>query len=241
MKRNSSYSVLVLAVMVFIIAVVSCQHEPFVNSSLPPSGIDTVIGSGPNGSICFEDDILYIFTTSCTGSNVVKGCHDAASHEKGYVFDNPANIIKKGIIKGNPGASRVFTVLIEKDADERMPKSPFSISDSQVDKIWQWIKNGADTTKNCNTTKCDTSNVTYTTISSLLNARGCYNCHKSPSPVGKYDLTSYDALKAMAVSGRLMKALDRTGPFPMPSSAEAKFKTCELGTVRTWIRNNYPK
>ena len=90
---------------------IACTHQ--VSGPTTGTGGDTG-GNNNNGGngggdnqgdsvICFESEILPIFLSNCAKS----GCHDAASHEEGYVFDS-YNGIMKGIKPGDPNDSEIF-------------------------------------------------------------------------------------------------------------------------------------
>ncbi|HSR38868.1 MAG TPA: hypothetical protein VLL95_08135, partial [Phnomibacter sp.] len=75
MKRSSPYSVLVVAVMVFIVAVVSCRHEPIVGSGGSNSGNNN---NPPFTGVCFESDLLPLIQSSCGKET---RCHGVGSKE----------------------------------------------------------------------------------------------------------------------------------------------------------------
>lgn len=79
---------------------------------------------------------------------------------------------------------------------------------------------------------CDTANVTYSKIATILSANSCTNCHGSGASV---PLNSYDNVKAIALSGRLIGAVEHlSGYNPMPNSSQ-KISECDRKTIRAWI------
>ncbi|MFY7849287.1 MAG: hypothetical protein ACOVSS_09495, partial [Bacteroidia bacterium] len=65
----------------------------------------------------------------------------------------------------------------------------------------------------------------------------CGSCHSSPQ---RLDLSTWQAVKSAAESGRLMGALEhKPGYLPMPQGTP-KWSDCDLGKVRTWIRDGMP-
>src|SRR5258706_8324023 len=156
MKR--SWLVIVTGIIVFF----ACTHQ----ASIPTGntgGTDTAGGSN-NGDgnnhedsvVCFEAEILPIFQSNCAKS----GCHDAVTHEEGYVFDS-YNGIMKGIKPGDKNDSKIFEVITETDKDKRMPPPPDTpLTNEQINLIGKWIDEGANNTTNCSN-ECDASVYSY--------------------------------------------------------------------------------
>jgi len=88
---------------------------------------------------------------------------------------------------------------------------------------------------------CDTLNVTYNgRLKGIVdNQCATSGCHASFAPTG-YDLSSYAGLKAAAVNGKLMSALNHTGPFPMPKDMP-KLDPCTLAQFQAWINKGTPE
>jgi len=88
---------------------------------------------------------------------------------------------------------------------------------------------------------CDTTNVTYTgTLKAIVdNQCATGGCHLGVAPSG-YDLSTYNGLKGVAVSGKLMASLNHTGPSPMPKGM-AKLDNCTLAKFQAWVNNNQPQ
>src|ERR1043165_3349153 len=77
-------------------------------------------GTTEDTSLCFERDILPIFLSNCAKS----GCHDAASHEEGYILDSYNNIMNTGdddgIVPFDAYESEIYEAITEDDLDKRM-------------------------------------------------------------------------------------------------------------------------
>ncbi len=88
----------------------------------------------------------------------------------------------------------------------------------------------------------DTVNVSFAaSIQPLLRAN-CFSCHGNGSNLGNVSLDTYDDVKALAVSGRLLGSISHSAGFaPMPEGAD-KLDDSSIDAVRIWIdegaRNN---
>ena len=135
---------LLVAIGVSIIA--ACKHDPPVNPAPVNNTVDT--------SVCFDRDILPIFISGCAKA----GCHDAGSASEGYRLTDYVNIMKKGIVPGNPSASKIYKVIISSEPDDRMPQPPNPpLSAAQQELVRRWIAEGAQNTTGC-PTRCDSNN-----------------------------------------------------------------------------------
>lgn len=223
-----------ILVMIVMVAVIfyACKHQ-IVNPQNPTGGGDTT----PPGTsqVCF-DDVLPIFRSSCAKS----GCHDAASHQEGYVFDSYANIIKKGITPGNAGNSKVYRVLVDPDEGDRMPMAPYPrLLPAQIELIRNWINQGAKNTTGCSTAACDTTVFTYTAVKKIIDAN-CINCHSGNTPSGGLNFSVHTGLKAVADNGKLLGAVTQSPGFsPMPSGSP-KLPDCQITQIRKWIQAGAP-
>jgi hypothetical protein len=229
MKRNSSYSVLVLAVMVFVIAVVSCQHEPIVGSSSSNSGN---INNPPFTGVCFESDLLPLIQSSCGKET---RCHGVGSKEGVLVsyetimaFDNG-----KGIKPGNPLGSDIF----EEVRDNKMPKDASPWTSDQKEMLRKWISDGAINTKNCRS--CDTSKFNYKAVESIM-AKKCVSCHEVGNASNRYvSLKDYQGVKSVVVNKTLIPSIEQTGPYKMPKPPLEKLNDCEITVIKKWISDGY--
>jgi len=88
----------------------------------------------------------------------------------------------------------------------------------------------------------DTVNVSFAaSIQPLLRA-SCFSCHGNGSSEGSVSLDSYDDVKALAASGRLLGSISHSAGFDaMPLGAD-KLDDSSIDAVRIWIdegtRNN---
>ena len=64
--------------------------------------------------------------------------------------------------------------------------------------------------------KCDTTHITYSqTIVPILSSN-CYVCHITGNPTSPVVLDSYTNVLIYVTNGKLIPAIDHTGPFQMP-------------------------
>jgi hypothetical protein len=222
---------MILAGMAALGSMVSCKHELYDPNNTGGSG-----NTGGTTGVCFESEILPIFQSSCAKS----GCHDAASAEDGYVLDSYANIMKKGIVPGNPSQSKIYEVIMDTDPDDRMPEPPNApLSKAQTDKIYQWIKEGAKNTTGCNTS-CDTTVFTYSAGVKPIMDTYCVGCHSATLMNGNIRLDNHASVMAAAKSGKLMGSIQhQTGYVAMPQGG-AKLSDCSITVIRKWIQAGYP-
>jgi hypothetical protein len=69
-------------------------------------------GGGGSQALCFERDVLPIFTSSCTQSE----CHDVQGHKEGYILTSFTGI-SRGVVPGNPDASIIYWLITGKGKD----------------------------------------------------------------------------------------------------------------------------
>lgn len=218
---------LLLAIGIGMMA--SCKHEPPVNPN-------PVVMQTTDTGICFDRDILPIFTSGCAKA----GCHDAITMAEDYQFTDYAHIMKRGIVAGNPSESKVYRAITETKPDERMPQPPNpALTAAQQEMIRRWIAEGAKNTTGC-TVACDSNNYKYSTAIQPLLAKYCTGCHNSQAPSGGYVLDTYEEVKTFALSGKLLGAIKHeTGFSPMPKGG-AKLSDCQVTQVQKWIADGVP-
>lgn len=220
----------VLTTMAFIISaaivLTACKHQPYV---LPVS-----MRTG-DSSICFERDILPIFISNCAKS----GCHDG-NGESDYVLNSYNNIVRKGIVPGNPEASKIFTSMTG-SGEDLMPKDSPPLSAAQLGLIKQWIYSGAVNGTNCSST-CDTTNFTYSGAIKPMIDNYCLGCHSSSSAAssgGGVIMDSYDRVKALGLNDSLVKAITGSGYAIMPQGG-APLSDCQVTQVKKWVAAGAP-
>jgi mono/diheme cytochrome c family protein len=229
MKINRKGIILVLIVIVTFagtILINSCVHQPYV---LP---VDQQTG---DPTICFERDILPIFQSNCAKS----GCHNAASHEEGYTLDSYENIVRRGIVRGNPAASKIWQSVTTNKGEKFMPQNAPALSAASLDKIKRWILAGAVDTGGCNTISCDTNSFTYSGAIAPLMQTYCVGCHNGPSVPGG-SLVDYASVKEAAVNGNLIPDISHTPGYNAMPQGGSKLLDCQITQVKKWVAAGAP-
>lgn len=210
---------------IFVIAQ-ACTHSPYV---LPESK------RGPADGICFETDVLPVFQSNCAKG----GCHDAASHEEGYTLTSYSTIVNKGIVPGNPAASRIYEVITIAKGEKFMPQGSPALTAQQVSIIKQWITAGAVQGGYCSG-PCDSVTVTYNATIAPIITTYCLGCHNSPSEPGG-SLASYTAVKDATLSGRLMGDIMHSAGYNQMPRGGAQLDACKLAQFRRWVAIGAPE
>lgn len=198
--------------------------------------IENPVTTYPEDTICFQQDILPIFLSSCATTD----CHDAGSHEEGYVLTDYNHIVSKGISPYNSQESKIYKVLSTNESDDRMPPAPRSrLSDEQIAAIQQWIDEGALNSA-CQGKGCDTlSAISYNQHILPILQNNCVSCHNSTPANGGVLLNSYTEV-ANAVNTTkngtplLLGAIRRESGFvAMPQGYS--LTDCEIRTIELWV------
>lgn len=213
--------------LAFMFLVSNCIHDSLVNPENP--GEDPIPGCLTDGQICFESSVLPIFVSSCAKP----GCHDAETHEEGYILDSYSNIVRKGIKPGDANDSELYQVLFE-DGDDLMPPFPDApLTQAQKDSIEAWINQGAKNTTDCNCF-CDENQFTYAAIIQPMVSGNCVGCHKPGTLNGDVDLSTYEAVKVQVDNGNFLGTISHVSGFlPMPPGG--KLSDCEITQITNWI------
>ncbi len=225
--KTKLVSIAVLLCITGAIALSSCKHESlFVTTTdSSPSGGTQACSTD---TVYFKNTVQPLLISGCAMS----GCHDAASRKEGIEITSYANIMASGVRAGNPGGSKLYTVL-NKSGEERMPQSPYpAFTAAQKDIIYKWILQGANNNA-CNS--CDSTLITFAgAVSPLMNSY-CKGCHNPASLGGGIDLSSYSTIKIQALNGRLIGSIAHTaGISPMPKGG-SKLADCQISQVQKWI------
>ena len=83
---------------------------------------------------------------------------------------------------------------------------------------------------------CETNGVTYTnTVAPLLQSNGCISCHSGAAPSGNISLQNYNAVRTVALNGKLFGAINHSPGFsPMPQGG-TKMSNCNILKIKAWI------
>jgi hypothetical protein len=229
-----------IAAFAFTFSLLSCQHQPFLNENggsdptdeiIDTDAVDFVINTQAceDNVIYFENEVLPIFISNCA----ISGCHDAQSAEDGVVLVDYTTIRRK-MTPGDPNDSEYYTVLLDTESDELMPRDPktgkgFSLPAEQINTIKTWIEQGA---KNNYCDECDTTSYTYSGTIKLIVDQNCASssaCHGAGTQYG--DFTTYSGLVSRVNNQQVQKRaiVDKNMP---PAGA---LPDCELLLIKNWI------
>lgn len=222
-RRIHSLVALLVVVSFFALFTHSCVHAPGV---IPISQIPV------DTSICFERDILPVFQSNCTQS----GCHDAGSHESGYVFDSYANIVKKGIIPGNPMASKVYTCIAWLNGSQYMPAVGPQLPAETIALVKRWITAGARDSGGCYV-NCDTTNYTFSGAVLPIMQKYCAGCHNGSA---RSDYTTYETIKNGVLNGDILPAVRHDVGYPIMPENAAKLLDCQITQLEKWAAAGAP-
>jgi hypothetical protein len=163
----------------------------------------------------------------------MSSCHDAITKKEGVNLTTYSNILATGgVIPGNPANSKLYKVL-NKTGNESMPPPPApAFTQAQKDIIYRWILQGA---KNNACNDCDTTLFTYSGAVSPIMNTFCKGCHNPASLGGGIDASTYAAVKAIAVNGKLMGSIThKTGFIAMPQGS-TKLSDCRIKQIQKWM------
>lgn len=189
-------------------------------------------------TICFNQNILPILLSSCGKV----GCHDAASHQDGYVLTSFSTLMQnsESIIPFNLNESKVYEVITETNPDDIMPPPPNApLTSNQQELFRKWILQGA-LNSDCPWTACDTSSsIGFSQQVWPIIQNNCLGCHSASNPSGGVNLSNYSQVKHFSetlVNGTpiLVGALRQNPGFSaMPPTGI--LGTCQLRTIELWI------
>jgi hypothetical protein len=210
----------------------ACTHEIPATSVTDPGNSVTVI-PGSSGRTCsadsvyFANEILPLVNSGCA----MAGCHDAVTHAEGLNLTTYSGIMKI-VTPGRASSSKLYTIIVKSGGD-RMPPPPQSpLAADKITRIQQWINQGA---KNNVCDKCDTTDFKYSTAIKTLLQNKCVGCHSTASPGGGIDLSSYSAVKTVALSGKLYGSVNGSPGFSFMPKGTNRLPDCEIRQIRKWI------
>lgn len=193
----------------------------------------------PDDTICFVQDILPIFSSSCA----ITDCHDAATHEDGYTLTNYTTITGNpgSIVPFQPDESKIYKVVTENEEDDRMPPPPRqALTSEQIQKLRKWILEGA-LNSSCPVSDCDTTGIVgFSTHVQPVLQTYCLSCHNSVFASGDVILDNYDGVKTWSdfeINGipDLIGVIRQFEGFtPMPPDG-SKMSDCDARQIEIWI------
>ena len=82
----------------------------------------------------------------------------------------------------------------------------------------------------------DTLNVSFVARVAPLLRANCFSCHGNGSTEGNVSLETYDKIRALAESGRLLGSISHDAGFAAMPEGAGKLDDCSIETVRAWIQ-----
>lgn len=239
-KSGVRWSQQVYAIVFIGIAIViayACRHDPFLDPVIPSART-----CDPD-TMYFEKDILPILQAHCN----ITGCHNVASSEtEDVVLTSYEQVMATADVEPfDPDGSKLYRVLNETDAEDRMPQPPAEpLTETQISMIRTWISQGALNLTCAEDTAagpCDTANVTYTaSVRPVLVNKGCTGCHNASLASGNVTLDTYDGVKVVALDGRLYGSIAHLPQYaPMPQNGN-KLDQCTIDKIKIWIDAGAP-
>ncbi|MEQ9375754.1 MAG: c-type cytochrome domain-containing protein [Imperialibacter sp.] len=226
LRKKGRMIAVVIGLFGGLVVINSCSHEPDDLSSLR--------------EICFDTEILPIFTSNCA----LSGCHNSNGGKEGYIFNSFDKITSKGIQPGDARHSRVYTVLYAL-GENQMPPSGV-LPEEQRTLIRLWIDQGAKETS-CvpgeDGTDGSTANgVCFETEVLPLIVSNCAmsGCHDAASHEEGYNFTTYTNIRRAVSAGspaksKLYRSMSGSGEDLMPPSPYARLTAIQLDIVKNWI------
>lgn len=232
MKNKIAYSALLTFLSIFVIN--ACRHEiqpPATGgggSSGGGGGTPLPVSNCSPDSVYFANQVLPLISSNCTMS----GCHDNITHADGVNLTTYSRIMQY-VLAGNAANSKLYKVIIRTD-NERMPPPPMpALTAAQKALIQKWINQGAKN-NNC-IAGCDTLSFTFSGAVKPIMDNKCVGCHNPGSLGGNIDVSSYSAVRLIALNGKLYGSIShQTGYSPMPKNSN-KLSDCEIRQVQKWI------
>ena len=229
---------LLFSVVVVLVLVGACQHDPFIPNTPPDNKPDPKPYTGvcDPDSVYFKNTIEPILTSNCSES----GCHDVISANSGVVMISYQTIMDSDIIEpGDAEGSDLYRVINETDIDKVMPDNPdIPLTHEQIDLVKKWINQGA-LNNGCNG-DCDSTYYTYAANVKPILDLYCVGCHNGPLPQGNKALATYTDVKKFADNGKLVGSIIHDVNFvAMPYKAE-KLSDCQIAIIRKWVEDGAP-
>ncbi len=226
MRKKITYSAILGFVALFVL-LNACRHE-VLNQGSGGNEIPPATSSCSPDSVYFINDIMPVISSNCTMS----GCHDNITHAEGVNLTTYSKIMGY-VVAGNAGSSKLYKSIV-KTGNERMPPPPMAaLTATQKALIQKWINQGAKN-NNC-TGRCDTAVFTYSGAVKPIMDNKCVGCHNPSNLGGNINLSTYDAVKNVALNGKLYGSVaQQAGYSPMPKNG-FKLIDCEIKQIQKWI------
>lgn len=245
--KKLSWFVFFCSIAATLMTGVSCKHSPatLTDDVVPVDTTSNPVDTIGNGIPCdpdvvyFELDILPILVSRCAFS----GCHNAASAEDGVVLESYESVMQTADVRPyDLDGSDLYEVITDNDPDDRMPRPPNApLSAEQKNLIADWIMQGAKNLE-CDPDAggCNTENVSFAQYVRPVIQNSCQGCHSGSVPSGNIDLTTYDNVRNIALSGRLYGAISWQNNYENMPFGGNKLPDCSIDKIKSWIDSGAP-
>lgn len=204
-------------VLVFILMVFACKHDPDEFTPVDPPGPDPA-DSCDSVNVSFNQSVIPILQEYCYG------CHSQPNPSGGLDLTN-YQILELTALNGSLVGSVTHT-----GGFSPMPKNGVQLSECQIAVIRKWV---SDTIFS----GCDSSNVTYPGTVYPILAANCTSCHSGPSPAAGYDFTSYTDVTASVLNGSFLGAITHTPGYSAMPKDQAQLTNCSIALISKWIND----
>jgi hypothetical protein len=197
-------------------------------------------------SICFVQDIMPLLASCGTPAKNGMRCHDAISHQDGYVIVDYATLMSKpgNIVATKPNSSRIFLAVSGGGDNDIMPPPPYfnPLTSQQLETFRKWIEQGA-LPSDCPPVGCDTTGtISYTNQIAPIMAK-CQVCHGSNyvGAGGGVDLSGQPQIKSYLSNLRngipiLVGAIRHYNGFSFMPKGLAILDSCSIRKIEIWIK-----
>lgn len=129
---------------------------------------------------------------------------------------------------------------MNENGEDIMPPSPAAPMSTEFKaKLLKWISQGAHN-NSCSEKECDTTNVTYAGSIKPIMSTYCQGCHSGSQPGAGIDLTTYDGVKQIALSGQLYGSVAWLGNYSQMPQGGGQLSDCNIRKIQIWINNGSP-
>lgn len=162
-------------------------------------------------------------------------CHNPDRAEGGVDYITRLDLLYfyRMVVPGEPQLSTLYNV-IQSGEMPPPPYPPLNVKDATA--IHDWILLGfpSGSASIPPPPISPTLEPKFSNIRQNIFQQRCAGCHSGNNPSGGFNVLNYDAVRARALSGRLIQRMTTTAPIMPPGSP---LSSLQIGTIQTWIQN----